>query len=318
MRVGANRGAGTRPSGAYVMSPIAVIAMAYGTPRHEEELEAYYTDIRRGRPPLPEQLADLRRRYDSIGGLSPLARLTTAQADALQHALNELVPDGYRVFQGLKHASPMVEAGVAAAAQAGCTQAIGLVFAPHYSAFSIGQYHGRATAAATELGMTFTGVDSWHVMPEYVAFLAAAVRSQLATMPVGTRVVFTAHSLPERILAAGDRYPDELAATAAAVACEVGLETHDVAYQSAGRTPEPWLGPDILEYLRGAAMASMPGVLVCACGFVADHLEVLFDLDIEAAALAKSLALPFARTEMLNTDATVIGALARLVIAASS
>ena len=298
------------------MKPIAVIAMAYGTPRHEDELEAYYTDIRRGRPPLPEQLADLRRRYDAIGGLSPLAKLTTAQADVLQHELDQIVPGGYRVFQGLKHASPMVEVGVAAAAEAGCTQAIGLVFAPHYSAFSIGQYHGRAGAAAGELGMSFVGVDSWHVMPEYVSFLAGAVRAKLAAMPAGTRVVFTAHSLPERILAAGDRYPDELAATAAAVAHEVGLDTHDVAYQSAGRTPEPWLGPDILEYLRNAAAAQLPGVLVCACGFVADHLEVLFDLDIEASTLATSLDMPFARTDMLNTNATVIGALAKLVVAA--
>lgn len=296
------------------MTRTAVITMAYGTPGHADGLEAYYTDIRRGRPPLPEQLADLRRRYDAIGGLSPLSALTNAQCAALQASLDALRPSEYQVFLGLKHVAPAVETAVDAAGDAGCAKALGIVFAPHYSAFSIGQYHGRAEARSIERGIQFAGIDSWHLLSEYVAFLANAVQEKLSGMPAGTRVVFTAHSLPERILASGDPYPDQLAATAAAVSSALDLSAYDVAYQSAGRTPEPWLGPDILTYLRDQAATGTSGVLVCACGFVADHLEVLYDLDIEANTLAASLNMPFARTRMLNTDAAVMTALARQII----
>jgi ferrochelatase len=292
---------------------IGVLVMAYGTPKHPDELEAYYTDIRRGRPPEPQQLADLRRRYDAIGGLSPLAALTDSQATALQAALDTAMPSQYRVFLGLKHASPTVEAGAQSAVDAGSKQVIGLVLAPHFSAFSIGQYHERARKIVEAAGLHYAEVDSWHVLPEYIAFLTAGVRERLAGMPAGTRVVFTAHSLPQRIVATGDRYPAELAETAADVAHSAELAQFDVAYQSAGRTPEPWLGPDILEYIRQAAEQGAPGVLVCPCGFVADHLEVLYDLDIEAQKLAGSLGIAFARTPMLNSDPTVMAALAEVV-----
>ena len=181
-----------------------VLLMAYGTPRAPEQIEAYYTDIRRGRPPTPELLADLTRRYEAIGGTSPLAARTEAQRDALQRALDTRVPGRFLVGIGLKHADPKIEAGLAALAQEGVDQVVGLVLAPHYSAMSVGAYLGRAGAAAAEAGLPFAGIESWATDPAYVEFLAGEVRRRLAEMPPGTNVVFTAHSLPRRILDAGD------------------------------------------------------------------------------------------------------------------
>lgn len=302
-------------------APIAVVLMAYGTPRSRDEILPYYTDIRRGRAPEPHQLQELADRYEAIGGLSPLAQRTEAQRTGLQTALDARAPGRFAVTIGLKHAEPKIEATVAALPE-GTERAVGLVLAPHYSAYSVGQYHDRAGAAAAERGIAYAGIDSWAVEPAYVRFLADGVRARLAELPSNTKVLFTAHSLPERIVAAGDRYPDELRATAAAVAREVGLSEWSqwgIAWQSAGRTPEPWLGPDILaviDDLAGSENAS--GVLVCACGFVADHLEVLYDLDIEAAKRAAERGLAFARTPCVNDDATVLGALADRVVQAAS
>lgn len=295
-----------------------VVLMAYGTPRTRDEILPYYTDIRRGRPPTPELLAELSGRYEAIGGLSPLAARTEAQRARLQAALDERRAGGFDVVLGLKHAHPMIEETVATIAD---RRAVGLVLAPHYSAFSIGQYHQRAGAAAAERGIAFTGIDSWHLEPAYLDFLAGQVRAQLAVMPANTKVLFTAHSLPERILASGDPYPDQLQATAAAVAERAGLSHWSqwgLAWQSAGRTPEPWLGPDILTVIDDLATSEhAAGVLVCACGFVADHLEVLYDLDLEAARRATARGLAFARTACVNDDPAVFAALADRVLAAA-
>jgi ferrochelatase len=295
-----------------------VVLMAYGTPRTPAEIEPYYTDIRRGRPPAPEQLADLTRRYDAIGGISPLAALTAEQGAALQAALDDRRPGEYRVGVGLKHAAPKIEEGVAALAASGVDRIVGLVLAPHYSALSIGEYLDRAEVAAKAAGLAFTGVESWAVEPAYVTFLAAAVATALDALPARSRVVFTAHSLPARIVEAGDPYPDELRATATAVASRLGLDDDrwSIGWQSAGRTPEPWLGPDVLEIVDAmAADPDVDGLLVCPCGFVADHLEVLYDLDIEAAARAAGAGLAFGRTASMNADATVLGALADRLVA---
>ncbi len=295
-----------------------VVLMAYGTPRTPAEIEPYYTDIRRGRPPTAEQLADLTRRYEAIGGISPLAALTAAQSAVLQGALDARRPGEYVVGIGLKHAAPKIEQGVAALVAGGNDRVIGLVLAPHYSALSIGEYLGRAESAAEAAGASFVGVESWAVEPAYVDFLAAAVGHQLASLPAATRVVFTAHSLPQRILDAGDPYPDQLGATAAAVATRVGLDDDrwSIGWQSAGRTPEPWLGPDVLAIVDAmAADPDVDGLLVCPCGFVADHLEVLYDLDIEAARRAADRGLAFARTASMNADPAVLGALADRVVA---
>jgi ferrochelatase len=299
---------------------VAVLLMAYGTPRTPAEIEPYYTDIRRGRPPTPEQLADLTARYDALGGTSPLAARTEAQRAALQAALDAAAPDRFDVVLGLKHADPKIEVAVEQLAADGYQHIVGLVLAPHYSAFSIGQYLDRATAAAEPFGIPVSGVKSWATEPAFVEFVAADLRARLAAMPSGTKVLFTAHSLPERILAAGDPYPDELRSTAEAVAHSVGLTDPDswgIAWQSAGRTPEPWLGPDILRVISALAAADVPGVLVSAVGFVSDHLEVLYDLDIEASALAATLNIAFARTACVNDNPTVMAALAQRVIAAS-
>lgn len=302
----------------------AVLLMAYGTPRTPEEIEPYYTDIRRGRPPTPEQLADLTARYDALGGTSPLAARTEAQRAGLQAALDTCAPGRYHVVLGLKHAEPKIEAAVDALAAEGFTHIVGLVLAPHYSAFSIGQYLDRARAAAEPHGISVAGIESWATEPAFVEFVATDLRAKLAALPADTKVLFTAHSLPQRIIAAGDRYPDELRATAEAVAAAAGLShwsSWAIAWQSAGRTPEPWLGPDILQVIDDLGGAEndaghQRGVLVSAVGFVADHLEVLYDLDIEAARRAAQHGLAFARTACVNDDPTVMAALAARVVQA--
>ena len=301
---------------------ISVVLMAYGTPRSREEILPYYTDIRRGRPPTDELLAELTARYEAIGGLSPLAALTEAQRDAIQRALDDAAPGRFRVSLGLKHAHPMIEEAVADVAATGAEKIVGLVLAPHYSSYSIGQYVGRATAAAEPHGIGVVGIDSWATEPAFVDFLANDMRARLAKMPTNTKVLFTAHSLPQRIIDGGDPYTHELRSTAVAVAGALGLREHeqwDIAWQSAGRTPEPWIGPDVLEAIDALAASDAPpaGILVCACGFVADHLEVLFDLDIEAKKHAESRGLVFDRIACVNDDPKVMAALARRVIEAA-
>jgi ferrochelatase len=300
---------------------LGLLVMAYGTPRTPDDVEAYYTHIRRGRPPTAELLADLEARYDAIGGISPLAALTEAQRSALQRALDARMPGRWTVALGQKHAMPFVEDGVTALAEAGVHDVVGLVLAPHYSGFSVGQYHERAAAAGVELGVRVHRIDSWHLEPAYLDFLTAAVRDARALLPSDHKVLFTAHSLPERVLA-DDPYPEQLRETAAVVADRVGLlpwPQWALAWQSAGRTPEPWRGPDVLEVIRDlAATGRSEGVLVCAQGFTADHLEVLYDLDIEAAGVAAEHGLAFARTRSLNDDPTVMGALADRVVATAA
>ena len=303
----------------------AVLLMAYGTPATRDDILPYYTDIRRGNAPTPQQLADLTARYEALGGTSPLAARTEAQRAALQAALDSAAPGGYEVVLGLKHADPKIEATVAALAERGVSRIVGLVLAPHYSAYSVGQYHDRARAAAGPHDIPYAAIDSWATEPAFVQFTAASLRERLATMPANTKVVFTAHSLPQRIIAAGDPYADELRATARAVAAAADLRdwtSWSVAWQSAGRTPEPWLGPDILTVIDDLAAAENDaaeeqGLIVCAVGFVADHLEVLYDLDLEAARRAAQHGLAFARTACVNDDPSVMAALARRVMEAT-
>jgi len=306
---------------------VGVVVMAYGTPGGPDQVEAYYTHIRRGRPPTDEQLANLRARYDALGGTSTLAARTAAQVAVLDAALADRAPGRFAVTLGQKHASPFVEDGVATLAGAGVGHVVGVVLAPHYSRASVGEYQARAGEAAAAAGLGFTAVDRWHDLAAHRAFLAEAVRAALADLPPATEVVFTAHSLPERVLA-DDPYADELAESARAVAEAVGLppadgDRHDaptwsIGWQSAGATPEPWRGPDIGEVLRQVAGdGRADAVLVCPHGFVADHLEVAYDLDLEAAGLARDLGIDFARTRVLNDDATVLAALADRVGAAA-
>ena len=290
-----------------------VVAMAYGTPSDRDDIERYYTDIRRGRPPSPEQLADLTRRYDAIGGTFPLREITERQVAALQRHLG----DGYVVALGTKHSDPTIEAAVARLADAGVDRVVGLALAPHFSALSVGEYARRVAEAAEAQGLKATTVESWHLLPEYLDFLARAVVDAQASLPEHAQrdadVVFTAHSLPERAVPAGDPYPDQVRATAGSVATLADLFRWTTAWQSAGRTGDTWLGPDLLDVIRVRAEEGAAGIVACACGFVADHLEVAYDLDVEAAALARELGLPFARARSVNDDDAVLAALARLV-----
>ena len=308
-------------------SPVGVVVMAYGSPASPEAIEEYYTHVRRGRAPTPELLGDLTARYAAIGGVSPLAERTARQVAAIRGALDRAMPGAFVVAAGFKHASPFIEDAVDELATAGAGPLVALVLAPHYSAMSVGEYVGRARGRAAEHGLAVHSVESWHAEPAYLDFLVRAVDDARGALPRDTKVLFTAHSLPARILDAGDPYPNELRRTAALVAERAGLAPWAgwaVCWQSAGRTPEPWLGPDVLEVLtdlaghyRAAGWDGTPrtrGVLVCPCGFVSEHLEVLYDLDIEARRVATDLGLAFARTAVPDDDPAVMAALAGRVI----
>jgi ferrochelatase len=303
------------------MSETAVLAMAYGTPEGPEQLEAYYTHIRRGRPPTPELLAELRGRYEAIGGHSPLLELTRAQVAGIEQALAQAGRPDIRVILGMKHANPFIEDAVAELAAGGARRIVGLVLAPHYSRMSIGEYTERvqAAAAAAPAGRPEVSVvPSWNLAPGYLDFLSTALEDALRTLPPEAEervhVLFTAHSLPRRILAEDDPYPEQLRETAAAVASRTGLERWSVAWQSAGRTPEPWIGPDVLEAMSELAASGATAVVVCPAGFVADHLEILYDLDVEAVERARELGIAFARTASPNTDPRLLDALAGVVL----
>jgi ferrochelatase len=300
------------------MSSTAILAMAYGTPLRPDDIEAYYTHIRHGRRPPPELLAELRERYAAIGGMSPLLEITRSQVAGLRNALRAAGHGDVPVAVGMKHAPPFIEDGAQDLVLAEAQRVIGLVLAPHFSSMSVGDYGERARTAlgADDGGPAFELVRSWATAPGYVGYLARVVRlalTELGPAADGAEVVFTAHSLPERILEAGDPYPAELRATAQAVAEAAELERWSVAWQSAGRTSEPWIGPDVLEVLPRVAADGATGVVVCPAGFVADHLEVLYDLDVEAAAAARELGLPFARTASPNAHPAFVSALADVV-----
>ena len=292
-----------------------VLLMAHGTPARTDEIAAFYTRIRRGRPPTPEQLAELKGRYDAIGGVSPLAVRTAAQVDAVRAALHAREPGRYVVSFGAKHTDPLIEESAAAMAAAGLERVIGLVLTPHGSSLGSQEYLDRAAAALG--GTPFVPVPPWYAQPSLVALLAARVKDALGTVAVGAKVVFTAHSLPARISETGDTYAEQLAESARLVAEAAGLEEWFVAWQSAGRTPEPWLGPDVRDLVRQfAADGRTDAVVVCPIGFVADHLEVLYDLDVELAGVAAASGLAYARTSSLNDDPVFIATLADLIVGA--
>ena len=318
------RGAGT--------PPVGVLVMAYGSPASAGDVEAYYTHVRRGRPPTPELLADLERRYRAIGGTSPLVERTTAQADGVQAELDRRAPGRFRVFLGCKHSPPFLEDAVASMEGAGLRQVVGLVLAPHYSALSIGEYIERvrkAAASAPGDGMELAFVESWHLAPGLIELLVERLRTAVDEAARGAgvavdgaaraggpvEVLVTAHSLPSRILETGDPYPEQLRQTAEAVAAGAGVSRWRLAWQSAGRTPEPWLGPEILEVLRGLPGESpeVRAVVICPAGFVSDHLEVLYDVDVEARALAEGEGMVLTRTASLNDDPRLLATLADLV-----
>jgi protoporphyrin/coproporphyrin ferrochelatase len=280
----------------------AVILMAYGSPATAEDIRPYFEDIRGGRPVSDEAVAELAERYRRIGGRSPLDELTEAQRVALERELD--IP----VLVGMKHWQPRIAAAVERALDGGATRLIGVVLAPHYSRMSVGEYRERLEAALAGRDAELTLVESWHDDPAFVEVVADRVRGTDAW------VVFTAHSLPERILASGDPYQEQLLETARLVADRAGLgDRWSFAFQSASPTGEPWLGPDILDELERLSAEGRRKVLVAPVGFVSDHLEILWDLDVEAREKAQELGLDLDRIESMNDDPAFIRAVAGLV-----
>jgi ferrochelatase len=276
--------------------------MAYGSPERLEDVPAYYADIRGGRPIAPERLEELVERYRRLGidGGSPLNAVTEETRAALEREL------GIPVYTGMKHWTPRIAEAAQAAAAAGAETVIGLVLAPHYSQMSIGGYRRQLEGALRDrAGLVF--VDSWHDWPPFLELLADRVRETSA------HVVFTAHSLPARILDDGDPYEEQLLASASAVAERAALADWSFAYQSESATGEPWLGPDILDHLEALHGRGVRDVLVCPIGFVSDHLEIRWDIDVEAKDKARALGMSLERIEMPNADPEFVRALAQLV-----
>jgi len=305
-----------------------VLVMAHGTPGSPGEIEAFYTRIRRGRPPSPELLEELTGRYEAIGGTSPLNGRTRAQVDGLAAALEAADPGRFVVRLGTKYVHPSIEDAVDELAGLGVARIVGIVLTPHQSTLGSGEYFDRARTAAAgaqpPLGLTV--IPSWHRAPAFVPLLAARTRAVLDALDgpsrARTAMFFTAHSLPERVVAAGDPYPDQVAETGADIARLLGLGADPTvrwgtAWQSAGRTADPWIGPDLLEEMDRVAAEGATAVVVCPVGFVSDHLEVLYDLDIEAFARADSLGIAFARTPSLDDDPEFLAMLADVVRSAS-
>jgi ferrochelatase len=311
-------------------APTGVLVMAYGTASGPEDIERYYTDIRGGRPPGPEHLDELRARYRAIGDVFPLLDTTRAQADGLVERLNG-DDHGFRAYLGMKHSPPFIPEAVARMREDGIERAVGIVMAPHWSGMSVETYVERVSAAVDDVGEgpAFTFVRDYHAHPAFVAFLAGRVADALETIPAEVRgrtmVLFSAHSLPTRVVEDGSlrcsrcdcldscRYRDGLQETAELVAERLGLHHHAIAWQSAGRTADPWWGPPIEESILEAAAMGYPAAVVCSAGFVADHLETLYDLDVEAKSVAEGAGVRFARTRMPNADPAFLDVLADVV-----
>lgn len=298
----------------------AVLLMAYGSPRTPDEVEPYFTDIRGGRPPSEEILKILADRYARIGGKSPLNEVTAETAAKVSAALKKRAPGQFQVFTGMKHWHPFIAPAVDEIAAAGIGKIIGLVLAPHYSSKSIGEYEARILKARDAGGhdISVRVVRSWYDEPAFVAMVAANLRQTIGdwdTAAPDTRVFFSAHSIPARIVEAGDPYADQLTDSARVFAGAAGIVNYDTAWQSESTTGEPWLGPDLLVRLEQFAAAGGKRVVVAPVGFVADHLEVLFDIDVEAQEKAEELGLELRRIPSPNTDQRFIESLANIVIA---
>jgi len=279
--------------------------MAHGTPSSLDEMPAYLTLVRGGRPPSDELVAEMRHNYAAIGGRSPLTAITEAQAGALRARLGADVP----VAVGMRNWSPFIKDALGDLAAAGATRVIGIPMAPQFSTLSVRKYIDAATTALPA-GVRFEAVESYHTHPLLLEAFADRVRA--ARPQPGELVVFTAHSLPTRAIEAGDRYADEVADTARGVAERARIVQFVQAYQSAGRTPEPWIGPDL-----GAVIdewsATVRRFLVVPIGFVCDHTEILFDIDVQGAQIAREFATSLRRTESLNTSLLFIDLLEALV-----
>ncbi|MCU1362693.1 MAG: Ferrochelatase [Acidimicrobiaceae bacterium] len=298
-----------------------VLVMAHGTPASAEGIEAFYTRIRRGTAPTSEQLDELTRRYLAIGGVSPLAERTAAQVAGLRAALERDAPGEFEVRFGSKFEPPLLEEAATSFRDQGFTKVIGLVLAPHSSSLSTEQYLSRARSALGD-DVEFVAIDAWWDAAGFLELIAERVNDALATIPedrrATTEVIFSAHSLPQRVIEQGDTYAEQLRESAEIAADLADLLSYDVAWQSAGRTPEPWFEPDILTALREKRSQGITDVVSCPIGFVSDHLEVLFDIDIEAQEVAGEIGLHLVRTASLNDDPAFTSILASIVRSSAS
>jgi ferrochelatase len=303
-------------------TPVGILLMAYGGPDSLDDVEPYLLDIRGGRPTSPELVEEIKERYALIGGRSPLLDITRRQAEALEAYLNRGGDARFRAYVGMRHWPPRIKEVVARMAEDGIEQAVAVVMAPHYSRMSIGAYFKRLDEAIQELdaNITFSRLESWHDHPGFIAALVEKASAALAhfngdggvTLP---KVIFSAHSLPSRIQEWGDPYDAQLHETAALVAKGLNLppERWLFCFQSAGRSSEPWLGPQIEEVIVELAQAGERRLLVVPVGFVCDHVEILHDIDIEARQLAEAHGARLERSESLNASPTFIAALADIV-----
>ncbi|MBZ5557052.1 MAG: ferrochelatase [Acidobacteriia bacterium] len=283
-----------------------VLLMAHGTPASLDEMPEYLRLVRGGRPASDELIAEMRHNYAAIGGRSPLTDITQAQAAALRARLGPGTP----VAVGMRNWTPFIKDALAELAAAGVTRVIGIPMAPQFSTLSVQKYT-EAAMAALPSGVSFEAVHSFHAHPLLLDAFAEKVR---AAQPKSDELVaFTAHALPQRVIDAGDRYADEVAETARGVAKRAGVTRYAQAYQSAGRTPEPWIGPDLGRLIDDKSGEGFRKFLIVPIGFVCDHTEILFDIDIQAAQVAREYATTLRRTESLNTSPTFIALLESLV-----
>jgi protoporphyrin/coproporphyrin ferrochelatase len=290
--------------------PTGVLVLAYGTPESLDDVEPYYTHIRGGRAPAPEALENLRERYRLVGGRTPLLDLSKGVAEALQARLDADAPGRYRVYLGMKHWHPFIGEVVPQIVADGVRRVIAVVLAPHYSRYSLEGYRKYIDQGLAKLEpeqrFSLHFVESWHEQPRFRQLIAGRIHEALARFPAelrdDVRVVFSAHSLPEMIVALNDPYPQQLHDSAAGIAELLGLKRYGFCYQSAGMTGEPWLGPDILDYLGELHANGVRAVLSVPFGFVAEHLEVLWDIDTEAQDGARELGMTLERIRMPNAD----------------
>ncbi|PGA21434.1 ferrochelatase [Priestia aryabhattai] len=300
---------------------MGLLVMAYGTPYKEEDIERYYTHIRRGRKPSPEALEDLQNRYEAIGGISPLAKITQQQMESLEKRLNEVQDEiEFKAYLGLKHIEPFVEDAVEAMHKDGIKEAVSIVLAPHFSTFSVKSYNGRAKETAEKLGGPIIhSVESWYSEPKFIQYWATRVKQTFDLIDEEKRqkavLIVSAHSLPEKIIAAGDPYPNQLQETADLIAQAAGIEHYEIGWQSAGNTPEPWIGPDVQDLTRELhEEKGYTSFVYTPVGFIADHLEVLYDNDYECKVVTDEIGADYYRPEMPNAQPEFIDGLATIVL----
>ncbi|MFB1052275.1 ferrochelatase [Paraliobacillus sp. JSM ZJ581] len=303
-----------------IKKKVGLLVMAYGTPYEEADIERYYTDIRHGKKPTPEMLQDLTDRYRAIGGISPLATITEQQKTALAQTLNksqdevEFVP-----YLGLKHIEPFIEDAVKQMAEDEIEEAVSIVLAPHYSTFSVKSYNGRAQKESEKHGKpVIHSVESWYDAPGFIDYWSNAIQNEYKKMTESEKdkavLVVSAHSLPEKIIQNGDPYPEQLAITAKLISEATGITNYAVGWQSEGNTPEPWLGPDVQDLTRELYQEQGYRTFVYApVGFVADHLEVLYDNDYECKVVCDELNAAYYRPPMPNVAPDFIQTLTDVV-----